>query len=365
MPVNDLNPRISTTPVKKISGIVKITRSKETFAENKLTSYSPKHREGILGSLRNFENFCMEKYGKPDIIDQLKEVDEDTLFENLQSWINWNSKLAPDSMNVYFSHVKKYLYYMGIKFTSEDVKNQLTFKHKVEENLYGLTVDNIQTIFRELSYFNKTLFTCQLSALMRIGELSQLRKKHLTLIERNIMVKIPTTIAKGKKARTTFFSKEASRMLRPRLRTLDDNDLVFGSSEKVENASANTRIALRRVLDDVGLGMRYESTKSYMINTHSFRAYGITKLSRHDENFAKLIAGQNGYLLQYDRNNDEELFKIYEQYESDLIIDDIEKLKVANAQLEDKDVKIQDMQAQIDSMSEMFRTVKELMKKNH
>ena len=55
---------------------------------------------------------------------------------------------------------------------------------------------------------------CQLTAGMRIGELVQLRKKHLILDTERITVKIPTTIAKFDKARTTFFSKEAGVLLR-------------------------------------------------------------------------------------------------------------------------------------------------------
>jgi len=62
-----------------------------------------------------------------------------------------------------------------------------------------------------------------------------------------------------------------------------------------------------------------------MINTHSFRAYGITKLSRHDPNFAKKIAGQKGYLDQYDRITDEEKLNLYMKYEEDLAIDNSAK----------------------------------------
>jgi hypothetical protein len=49
-----------------------------------------------------------------------------------------------------------------------------------------------------------------------------------------------------------------------------------------------------------GLDMK-NSKGNNEINTHSFRAFGITKLSRHDANYARRLAGQKGYLDTYDR----------------------------------------------------------------
>ena len=92
---------------------------------------------------------------------------------------------------------------------------------------------------------------------------------------------------------------------------------------------------LGRVLEKIGLNERYESNNRYKINTHSFRAYGITKISRHDPNFGKKIAGQKGYLLQYDRISDEEKLEIYQKYEIDLIIDNTEKQKAKIKKLEE------------------------------
>ena len=84
----------------------------------------------------------------------------------------------------------------------------------------------MQTIFKSSTYNNKVQFMCQMSGLMRVGEIVQLRKRDLVLTHENIIVKIPPQITKGQKARTTFFSKEASKLLRPRLRPLEDKELV-------------------------------------------------------------------------------------------------------------------------------------------
>ena len=289
-----------------------------------------KTQRSYVISLNNLENFSLEKHAKSDCIPELKKATEEEVFDFLQAWINWNKKLSARTVKGYFSQVKRYLHYRGIKLHVEDIKAELDFKNVVNEELYPLSLEDIQTIFKEINYKAKVTFMCQMSALMRIGETVQLRKKHLILDKQNIIVKIPASIAKFKKGRTTFFSKKASKLLRPILRVLNDDDLVFGSSENDFHAELNISQTLRRILIKVGLDMKYESTGRFMINTHCFRAYSLTKISRHDPNFAKKIAGQKGYLLQYDRMTDKEKLELYQKFEIDLVIDNTEKLKAEN-----------------------------------
>jgi hypothetical protein len=150
-------------------------------------------------------------------------------------------------------------------------------------------------------------------------------------------------------------------MLRPKLRKLNDEDLVFASNENSRYAEINAEQKLRRAIVKVGLDMRYESTNRYYINTHSFRAYGITKISRHDPNFAKKIAGQKGYLDQYDRITDEEKLELYQKYEIDLIVDNSIKLKAEQDLLVNdsarKDKQIEDLQSALKGKEELTRTL--------
>ncbi len=315
---------------------LKIVRTKETYQE-KVKTKKEGTQINIFKSISNFENFCMEKHGKANIIPEMKQLESEELFDLLQTWINWNNGRAASTVRVHFSNVKKYLHYMGIKLYKDDIDNELNFKSLTSEDLYGLSLNDIQTIFKVLNYKHRTLFTCQLSALMRVGEMVQLKKKHLILDNENIIVKIPSTMAKFNKGRTTFFSKESSKMIRPLLKNLDDDKLIFTKNTNVNFAVMGVEQALRRAINKVGLDMRYESNNRFMINTHGFRAYGITKLSRHDPNFAKKIAGQKGYLLQYDRIDDAEKLEVYQKYEMDLLIDkdvinnaEIKKLKEEN-----------------------------------
>lgn len=135
-----------------------------------------------------------------------------------------------------------------------------------------------------------------------------------------LMVKIPASITKKKRARTTFFSAEVTKRLAPMLNRIDDDDLVFGENTKLANI-----LYLERILHKLGMDQKYDSTNRFKINTHSFRAFFITKISRHDQNLAKFFAEQKGYLLQYDRLTDEEKLQYYLKYEPDLMIYDQSK----------------------------------------
>jgi len=331
-------------------GILSKPRTKEAFRE-KISSQGKGSQEGFFIAIGNFENFCMEKYGKVDIIPDMLKAPENEIIDTLQLWINYlNVDLAASTSIVYFSRLKKYLHYMGIKINDQDVKNELEFRRVPQEELYGLTLEDIHIILEQFNYKTVTQYMCQLSSLMRIGEITKLRKKHLILDKQNIVIKIPSTIAKRNKARTTFFSKEASTRLRPLLRTLADDDLIFAKSNDSRYAGMNSGQMLRRALKKSGLDMKKENGRN-MINTHSFRAYGITKLDRHDSIFAKKISGHVAYQGQYDRLDDNEKLALYEKFEYELTIDQTKRDKAKIDQLEaDAKVKMEIMARQIESL---------------
>ena len=167
-------------------GILSVARTKESFRD-KISSQKTGSVEGFFITIDNFEKFSMEKFGKVNIIPDMLEGTDQEIIDTLQAWINFmNVDLAASTVKMYFSRLKKYLHYMGIKINEQDVKNELEFRRLPKEELYGLTLDDIQKILDQFGYHTKVQFMCQLSSLMRIGELTQLRKKHLILNRENI-----------------------------------------------------------------------------------------------------------------------------------------------------------------------------------
>jgi len=136
-------------------------------------------------------------------------------------------------------------------------------------------------------------------------------------------LKIPPNIAKFKRGRTVVIGKEAGERIKQILKKIDDDELVFGTGENPISSRVNKEAILRNALIKIGLDMKYDDTGRFQINTHSFRAYFITRVSRHDANIAKKLAGEKGYLLQYDRLTDEEYVENYLKFEDDLTVFDL------------------------------------------
>ncbi len=324
--------------------IISKERTFETF-KTKLALKSKNTQLVYKDAFINFTRFCNDKMDSDfeSVISDLKIVDEETLYDTLQLWITYNveGKRSLSTVKTWFSCVNNYLRYKGIKLDPRDVNDNLTFPKNIQQELYGLTVEDIKKILEPARFDKKIMFLCQLSSGMRLGELLQVRKSDLDLSKKRIMIKLRPSIAKGNKARTTFFSKESGSMLKNLIRNLDDDDLIFGSDNSTINIVRNyNESTLISYCKKARLDKKYENSNRYKITSHSFRAFFITKLSRYDENFAKKLAGQNGYLLQYDRMNDDEKLERYIEFENDLTIyednkvkSELEKTKMSNDML--------------------------------
>jgi len=173
-------------------GIVQQERNLTTF-QTKLSLKSKSTQAVYTDAFRNFERFCKEKLDSnlEDTVSDLKIVDEESLFDTLQLWISWNvdGKRSRNTIRTWFSCINVYLHYRGIKIDNRDVKENLTLPRIVQQELYGLSVDDIKKILDVARYDKKTMFLCQLSSGMRSGELLQVRKSDLDLTTKRIMVK--------------------------------------------------------------------------------------------------------------------------------------------------------------------------------
>jgi len=315
-------------------------RTRTTFEEK--ISHKAKGTQESYGTLLNkWEEFSLEKFNNKDIISELKLVEENTLWDTLQDWINWNDAKGqmPQVNKFRFSLLKKYLHHRGIRIFKEDIEENLDFPTVVEEEPYPLSIEDIQLIIQNASYKKKVMYLCMISSGMRIGETCQLKPKHLDLEKKRIMIKIPTSIAKYNRSRKTFFSREASKLLKPILKKLDDDDLIFGTHDNPKYAETNEIQQLKRLLEKIGLYEKQENGHG-KITSHSFRAFFITKVSRFDRDLAHFLAGQKNkmYLPRYDRLTDDEKLELYLKIEPELIIDDSTKKQTELNQLKQNQV---------------------------
>ncbi len=299
-------------------------RSLQSYMEIKLALLSGATQQATKYALDKFERFAREKQKSTTEDLVLKfQTDNEYAYDILQLWINWlgsgEKPIQPRTVRFYFSAVRKYLYYRGVKFQDYDISQNLTFPKIAEIDKHGLTLKEIKMILDNMRPKKKALFLTQLSSGMRIGEVVQLRKKDFDLSKSRICIRLSASITKLRRARVTFISKEAEMYVKPILEKINDNDLVFGTNDNFVKARQNEIKILVKVLHDLGLDQKDENGNS-LISTHSFRAYFITKVSRLDHNLAKLYAGQKGYLLQYDRIDIDEKLEKYIEFEPELLI---------------------------------------------
>ncbi|MCH8324461.1 MAG: tyrosine-type recombinase/integrase [Thaumarchaeota archaeon] len=333
-------------------------RTIETYYE-KTSTLAPGTQIGIKQVVNSFFSYCMEK-GIGDPIPFMKKSENDC-FDLLQDWINWNTNrgLAASTIRQNFSSLKGFLYYVGIKIVKEDVKANLSFPKQLKEEPFPLQLDAVRQILEQTTK-KKALYLTLLSSGLRIGEAVQLRRKDFDFSKERVMIHIPAKITKTKTARTTFISREAASLLSIKIRNLAENDLVFGSNEKVHAARMNEVVNFERFLKKADLDQKYDGINRRKITLHSFRAFFFTKAARiHDENYAHKLTGHGGYLPQYDRLTDEEKLELYITLEPELLVYDqskknaeIEKLKKEKSELEKRETEVDNLKENMDKIIE-------------
>lgn len=331
-------------------------RSLESYLE-KITVMAKSTQDGFKKAYKNFNTFTKSQYKGSDaeqIIQELLalkgEKRELAAYNCLQTWINYNEKtLSPSSIMGYFSNISKYHYYRGIKLTPQDIKENLTFPRKLQQDPHPLTLEEIRKIMSVTSYKRQSIYLAMTSSGMRIGEVIRIRKKDLDLTGDRVKVNIPAGITKTKRSRITFLSQEASKHLR--LSELDDNDFVWGTSKKFDTNRALEEMMFRKYLYTVGLTEKDEETGLLKINLHSFRAYFFTRAAKiHDEGYAHAMTGHGAYLAVYNRLSDGDKLERYLELESELLVFDesrknaeIHKLKKEKAELEIKNNEVRNL----------------------
>ena len=254
------------------------------------------------------------------------------------------------------------MYYLGVKSNPQDIKQLLKFPRKITEEKYPLKKQELRDlVLAQVRYPKRqALYLACSSSGMRSGEALSIKKKDLDFSLDRIMIRIKAEYTKTKTARTTFVSKECEEKIMTYLQKLDDDDKVFTNSKGDFKTRGRTeQMALANALEVLGYNQKYSSNGFYKITSHSFRAYFFTLATRkHDENYAHKMTGHGGYLMQYDRMDEEEKLRLYLKLEPDLVVFDqtknefeIEKLRQENMivnQLRDEITKLKENQARID-----------------
>jgi len=327
--------------------VIKKIRSLESY-KKKIQSKAQNSQKTFTNSYKHFDKFCITEYDKPadELIQEMKIAEPEAVFDILQEWVNWG-ELSPSTLPVYFTNIRSYLYYRGVKVSNLDVKENITFPKIHLEELHPLSNEEFNKILEFASYKNQVFYLCQSSSGLRPNELCNIKKSDLELDKKRIVVHVSAKFTKLKRARITFFSFEAGNKLKPLLKKLSDDDLVFGGS-------TNSRdFVFANLLKRAGLFKQNEKGYS-IINLTCFRSWFISKVSDHNYNWAKKWAGQKGYMLQYDRKSFEEQLEKYIEIEPDLIVSNSIRNKI----------KIEKQQKKLDEASSLRLELDEFKKES-
>ena len=339
----------------------------------KLKQLSKSYRNVSKVSISNFEEFTKaECEGKniEETFDYLKAQPEDKrtplLYHIFQSWINrlCDTKDTTTAKN-YFGVIKKLARHYGFKISNDDVKENLSFPKKLKERKYVLTLDDIDLILKESTWKKQGYYLFLLSTGMRPKEALSIRKKHITQLGNGMyMITIPAEATKLKVEREAFVSREVYPYLAKMLREKDDNDLIWTGQNDADFAVITAGSTFRDLCDRIGLTQRYESVDRRKLNLYCFRGFFYAKASRkHGDEYAHKMIGHLGYLPVYDRKTIDERIEMYKEFESELITDQTQKLKIENNQLQEKTNEIQSIKKQQELQQEQLDFMYKLTQK--
>ncbi len=225
------------------------TRSKKTFEEKQAKKKNSTQRV-MATMLRRFDNFCRNYptwngKGMDDVIDELvnlKKIKDEEQFKQviyedvLNPYLAHLSKegIMRRTQTMYFSAINTYLHHRGITLNEKENRDELDFGRQLEDELYALTMDDIQKIFSVIPPKKKAFYYSLLSTGCRPAELFQVRKNDIDFSLKRAKIKISSKTTKTSKSRTVFLTKEASGYLSARLKQIDDDELVFTDNPKTK-----------------------------------------------------------------------------------------------------------------------------------
>ena len=234
----------------------------------------------------------------------------------VQTWVSLDYTTI--TIRNYLTFVRDYLRRNGIQTLSATIKDYVKIPKNIEEEKYPLTKDIVKDIVSVANDEYKIFILCLVSSGMRVGELLNCKISWLDMAlyktNGNIRIMIPGIFTKGQRDRYTFFSKQASKLLEPYLKSVKVDGPLFA----IEYNSAEKYMDWIR--EKIGFKERY-SSGFFKISIHSFRSYADTVLTDLvNESFKQYILGHK-MKLRYYRKSPGEAIGLYEKAEKEFTIE--------------------------------------------
>ena len=302
--------------------------------------------DSICNILDSFVGFMDESHDNI-IISTNKKTGNETIFK----------KKSPKTIQLYFSWIKLYLRSVqGIKISSEDVKDMITFPNQVKYQREALTLKQLKAIMENSSNRRRCLYYILVSSGMRVGEALTLTPKNIYMDENPVRIKLYAENTKTNEERETYISAEAVEKIKPFLEGLSPDDRIFkGTGNIIEDVIAEDRV-FGYLREKLGYTEKYKGSVRYKVRIHGMRSYFHTKASqKHSTEYANALDGHTGYLENYYALTPERRAEMYKELEPELFI---ESQKITKDSTKDKIIDtLQEQMAKLqDEMERILKT---------
>lgn len=348
------------------------------FQSEKLSKKSLSYQNDVMRTLRRLDEFTISEHARSrdDIIAYLKamtsiEEREEEAIGWIQGFIDTISeggKISFKVLQVYCSHIKKYLKYYKIKI---DFGEEIELPPALLEERYPISIENIAKIIENAPWKYKGYFLSLMSSGARPVEIMALRKKDFLWMGHNKWKAIiPAKYTKKKISRTVFFSVEATPYISKRIKDVTDTDRIWTKNpqvtdEKLTHARINAAAMFRKICNKLGFTERYETTNYFKYNLYCFRSHFFTKALRalsEDKDTAHAMIGHGAYLQNYQRRTDEEKLELFNEIEPAILVFDQTKNKEKILQLKEANSKLEE---KLDTIDELKIQMKAILKRSN
>ncbi|MDA1346213.1 MAG: site-specific integrase [Crenarchaeota archaeon] len=373
--------------------------------EDYLNSIKEKSKRNHIGSILNqFDIFCKQSFNKThqQVIDDIKvEITKTNsndkiyvIFNKYKDWLsedhpeityftgkyskhkNTIKKRHPNSIKQYISKMRNIFEEVGnIEINNRIFNKRVRIVKAEEEDPEPFTKEQMRILLDRCSNHNKLKYMVLKDSGMRVGELTQIRKRDINTTKTPIEIKIQASYTKTRKARITFVTRETAPMLIRLLREKQEDELVFGTNEDPYIATGTEKAEFTYYREQLAktypeFGERYQSNQRHKKTIHSIRSYTSTQCAEAiDEAWGHSVIGHSKYLGQYIRNQDKraQMYLKSESYlmiyEKEVIIEHDEEVNNIQAQLNKQGLLIQELLSINDEKTSLLKRNSNLQKR--
>jgi len=324
-------------------------------------SHSYKTVQTYKTAINHLRVFLEDRYRFDEIVLRTKilagEIDPYQFLGYLVIYLDKNG-IKAKGVRTYLSGINGYLRHLGIRINSDDFKQRVRLPKIIKTREIPLDKDIIGRVLHSVPPKLQTAILVASSSGLRIGELTQLKISDFDFDSNPTKIHVRGNTTKGKQARETFISQEATVSLKDYLssnfkwneyNTEPTVDVyIFGKTtnkgKKPKNSDYNpqaAKLALQSSLlyylkKNPALLIKNENGY-HAIHFHGFRKFFRTMTGNTSgRDFAEALMGHGFYMDTYYQLPEEKKRELYLKAEPQLLISNTKSMENNYTELEEK-----------------------------